>query len=246
MRTTIHSENLIQLSSLFPCNSYLVRENDGFTLIDTGLGGNAQNFVEAAKANGGVIRRIALTHAHGDHIGSLDALHALVPDAEVSISTRSARFLRGDMSLDADEPQVKLRGGWKVCTTTPNRLLEPGDRVGSLEVIASAGHTPGHIAFFDTRDGTLFAGDAYSTRAGTHTAGTLKLFGPFGSMATWHKPTALRSAKALLQWKPTRLATGHGKVLENPIAAMEHAIEEARRKIEGDEWQQNGGLTKTS
>ena len=37
------------------------------------------------------IARIVLTHAHGDHIGSLDALHELLPDAEVLISSRDAR-----------------------------------------------------------------------------------------------------------------------------------------------------------
>jgi glyoxylase-like metal-dependent hydrolase (beta-lactamase superfamily II) len=237
MRITKHEQTMIQLSNLFPANMYLVRENDGFTLIDTGLSGGAKKILAAAEANGAPIRRIVLTHGHADHIGSLDALHALLPDAEVIASERTARFMRGDMRLEADEPQSKLRGGWVTSQTTPTRLLKAGDRVGSLEVVAAPGHSPDHVAYLDTRNGTLFAGDAYSTQAGIHTAGTLRLLFPFTSMATWHKPTALHSAEKLAALKPARLAVGHGKVLTDPVPAMQAAIAEAKRKIEGNGWQ---------
>src|SRR4051812_29843260 len=218
MRIQTHGSNLIQLSmAYFPCNCYLVREADGFTLVDTAIY-SAKGILAAAaqysaEQYGTTIKRIALTHDHSDHVGSLDALHALLPDAEVSISARDARFLRGDMSLDPIESQDKLRGGYVVCKTTPNRLLNAGDKVGSLEVVASPGHTPGHIAFLDHRDGTLIAGDAFSTQGGISTAGTLKLLFPLPAAATWSKLTGLHSAEALLALKPSRLATGHGKVL---------------------------------
>src|SRR5690606_3319210 len=113
-----------------------VREEDGLTVVDTGMGGAAEAIVQAAKTLGAPIRRIALTHSHGDHVGSLDALHALVPDAEVAISAREARFLAGERTLDADEPQTPLKGSITTCTTKPTRLLNAGDRIGSLEVIA--------------------------------------------------------------------------------------------------------------
>ncbi len=231
MRIQTHGDNLIQLSmAYFPCNCYLVREADGFTLVDTALG-SAKGILAAAQKYGTDIKRITLTHAHSDHVGSLDALHELLPDAEVSISARDARFLRGDKSLDANESQEQLRGGYTVCKTTPNRLLNAGDTVGSLEVIASPGHTPGHVAFYDRRDGTLIAGDAFSTQGGISTAGTVKLLFPLPAMATWSKLTGLRRAEALIALKPTRLATGHGKVLDNPVTAMESAIAEAKRKL---------------
>ena len=56
--------------------------------------------------------RIALTHAHGDHIGSLDELAAALPGVEVLISARDARLLAKDKSLDPGEPQAKLRGSY--------------------------------------------------------------------------------------------------------------------------------------
>jgi len=159
MKTTAHAKYLFQLSRLAFVNCYLVREDDGFTLVDTGLSGSARQILNAAQALGAPIVRIALTHAHVDHVGSLDALHQRLPEAEVLISTRDARFLTGDHNLDAGEPQVRLRGGYPICTTKPTRTFVPGDHVGSQEVIASPGHTPGHVAFLDVRDQTLIVGD---------------------------------------------------------------------------------------
>jgi glyoxylase-like metal-dependent hydrolase (beta-lactamase superfamily II) len=237
MKITTFGENLIQLTRLprlFPVNCYLVRENDGFTLIDTGLPGSAEAILAAAQTHGAPIRRIVLTHAHMDHVASLDALHAALPDAEVLISARDARFLAGERSLDADELQGKLRGSYQTCQTKPTGTLTAGDRVGSLEVIAAPGHTPGHVAFFDTRDRALIAGDAFQTRGGVAVSGTLKLLFPFPAMGTWHAPTALASARALRALNPACLAIGHGAVLTTPLPAIDQAIAEAADKQKED------------
>ncbi|HZB76789.1 MAG TPA: MBL fold metallo-hydrolase, partial [Solirubrobacteraceae bacterium] len=63
-------------------NAYLVEEDDGLTLIDTALPRSEKAILAAAERLGRPIVRIVLTHAHQDHIGSLDALHAALPDAE--------------------------------------------------------------------------------------------------------------------------------------------------------------------
>ena len=76
---------------------------------------------------GAPIVRIALTHAHGDHIGSLDELAAALPGVEVLISARDARLLHKDMSLDPGEPQRKLRGSYPGAKTRPTRTLAAGD-----------------------------------------------------------------------------------------------------------------------
>src|SRR3954451_10547213 len=158
MGASRHGDHLIKVTRLGSFNAYLVREDDGSTVIDTGLPGSAKAILAAAEEAGGEIRRIALTHAHTDHVGSVEALHGSLPDAEVLISARDARFLKGDRSLDPGEPQAKLKGSYQKVDVEPTRLLEPGDRVGSLEVVASPGHTPGHVALLDTRDRTLIAG----------------------------------------------------------------------------------------
>jgi glyoxylase-like metal-dependent hydrolase (beta-lactamase superfamily II) len=234
MKITPFGANLIQLTLyplLFPVNFYLVREDDGFTLVDTGLPGSTDAILAAAQAHGASIRRIVLTHAHMDHVASLDALHAALPDAEVLISARDARFLAGERSLDAAELQGKLRGSYQTCQTKPTRALAPGDRIGSLEAIATPGHTPGHMAFLDTRDRALIAGDAFQTRGGVAVSGTLKLLFPFPAIATWHAPTALTSARALRALKPSLLAIGHGPVLTTPLPAIDQAIADAAHHL---------------
>src|SRR5512139_3612560 len=53
-------------------NAFLVKEEDGLPLIDPGLKGNGKQLLADAHELGQTIVRIALTHAHGDHIGGLD------------------------------------------------------------------------------------------------------------------------------------------------------------------------------
>ena len=152
-------------------NAFLVEEEDGLTLVDTAIPGSAKAILAAAAELGRPIVRIALTHAHGDHIGSLDALAEPLPGVEVAISTRDARLLAKNKTTDPGEPpEAKMRGSYPGAKTQPTRTLSPGDRVGSLEVIAAPGHTPGHVAFLDTRDRTLIAGDAFSTLGGVATS----------------------------------------------------------------------------
>ena len=233
MQITSHGTTLVQLTRfprLFPVNCYLVREDDGFTVVDTAITGSAPAILAAARTLGAPIVRIALTHAHSDHVGALDALHALLPTAEVLASTRDARLVVGDLRLDPEEPQVPLRGSYTRCTTRPTHLLLPGDRVGSLTVVDAPGHTPGHIAFLDMRDGTLIAGDAFQTRGGVAVSGMLRPFFPFPALATWHRPTALASAQRLRALRPARLAVGHGAVLADPLPAMDQAIATAEQR----------------
>ena len=216
---TIH-----RVSTLGFVNAYLVREDDGLTLVDAMLPRSHKRILAAADALGAPIVRIALTHAHGDHIGALDALAAALPQAEVLISERDARLLAKDRTMDPGEPAAKLRGGYPGAQTAPTRTFTAGERVGSLEVHAAPGHTPGQMAFLDPRDGTLYCADAFSTLAGVATTARVNPRFPLPAMATWHKPTALESARSLRALDPARLAPGHGKVVESPGAAMDVAI----------------------
>jgi glyoxylase-like metal-dependent hydrolase (beta-lactamase superfamily II) len=208
-------------------NAYLVREDDGLTLVDTMISGSAKRLLAAADELGAPIRRIALTHAHGDHIGSLDALARALPGAEVIISARDARLLNKDKSLDPGEPKGRWRGSFPGARTAPTRTVVAGDRIGSLEVVAAPGHTPGHVALLDTRDGTLLCGDAYSTLGGVATSAKVNPRFPLPTFATWSREIELESARALRALDPARLAPGHGAVVESPTAAMDAAIAKA-------------------
>jgi glyoxylase-like metal-dependent hydrolase (beta-lactamase superfamily II) len=233
MKITEHGDYLIQLSRLGSFNCYFLREDDGLTLVDTNLSGSAKGIIQAAESLGLPIKRLTLTHAHADHAASMDAVIEALPEVEVTFSARTERFLAGDLSLEADEPQSKLRGSYVTSNTKPSRRLAPGDQIGSLKVFAAPGHTPDQIAFIDVRDETLIAGDAYQTKAGTAVMGVMRWLFPFPAMATWDKPTALATARNLYDLQPRRLAVGHGRVLEDPLAEMEKAISEAERSFGG-------------
>lgn len=232
MQRKAHGDYLVQLTQFRSMNCYLVREDDGLTLIDTGMGGAAAAIIGAAGELGAPIVRLVLTHAHMDHAGSLDALAAALPGAQVLIGAREARLLAGDMRLDPAEPQAKLRGGFPKVTTRPGMVLGDGDMVGSLRAVAAPGHTPGQMAFFDTRDGSLIAGDAFQTLGGVAVAGVVRPLFPLPALATWHLPTALETARRLRALSPSRLAIGHGRVLEAPASAMDAAIAAAEARAQ--------------
>jgi glyoxylase-like metal-dependent hydrolase (beta-lactamase superfamily II) len=225
MKSTTVTPDLTQLTRLRFVNAYLVREDDGFTLVDTTTGGAAGDIVAAAERAGAPIRRIALTHGHSDHAGSLDALKERLGDVEVLIPELDARILAGEHVVDG-----KLPGGWpKALKTVPDVRLAAGDRVGSLEVVAAPGHTPGHVAFLDTRDRTLIAGDAFTTYGSVAVPSHFYVRFPLAAMATWDKATTLESAATLRALDPAILVAGHGPAVRNPGPAMDRALARARR-----------------
>jgi glyoxylase-like metal-dependent hydrolase (beta-lactamase superfamily II) len=212
-----------RLNGLFNC--YLVREGDSFTVVDTSFSFVAPEILKTAAKQGAPIRRILLTHAHGDHVGGLDALAAQLPGVEIAIGRRESRFLARDFSLDAEEPQTPLRGMFQKVASRANVLLEDGEIYGSMRVIATPGHTPGHLSFLHLPSGTLLAGDAISTVARLRVVYDSPWYFPFGNMATWHKPTALASVKKLAALGARGVAVGHGKpVMSGVDAAFAYAL----------------------
>lgn len=221
----------------FPVNCYLADEGDSLTLIDTALPFSYKGILKAAETLGKPITHIVLTHAHSDHIGSLDSLKAQLPDCKVVISARDAKLLRGDVTLETGEPRTPIRGGvpkpGKVKTAADLEVSE-GDRIGSFRVIATPGHTPGHIALYNEKTGALIAGDAFQVRGGVAVSGQIRPFFPFPAWATWNKETAIQSAIKLEQLNPNVLGVGHGRLLINPKAAMAQAIRQAQHAVRGE------------
>jgi glyoxylase-like metal-dependent hydrolase (beta-lactamase superfamily II) len=225
VKTSHLSENLIQITRLRFVNAYLVREEDGFTLVDTTTNGATDDLLSAAEEGGAEIRRIALTHGHGDHVGSLDALKQRLGDSvTISMPEIDARIHAGEKVVEG-----KLPGMWPKLETTPDIRLAPGDRVGSLEVVASPGHTPGHVAFFDTRDRSVIAGDVFTSYGRLAVSSHFYWRFPFATMATWDRAKDIESARALRELDPSLVVVGHGPGQTEPAAAMDRAIARAQQ-----------------
>jgi glyoxylase-like metal-dependent hydrolase (beta-lactamase superfamily II) len=216
-------DNIIQITRWRFVNAFLVREDDGFTLVDTTVGGGADELIAAARNAGAEIRRIALTHGHGDHVGSLDALKAALGDSvEVLMPELDARILAGEKVLDG-----KPAGSWPKVQTSPDVRLTGGERIGSLEVIPTPGHTPGHVSFLDSRDRTIIVGDTFTSIGGLAVSNHFYLRFPLAAMATWDKGKDLESAKKLRELAPATLVVGHGGPVSNPGPAMDKAVSAA-------------------
>jgi glyoxylase-like metal-dependent hydrolase (beta-lactamase superfamily II) len=197
-------------------NAYFVREDDGLTLVDTTMNG-ADQLLAVAERLGAPIRRIALTHGHGDHVGSLDALKQRLGDSvEVLMPELDAQIHAGE--------REKTKGSWPKVATVPDVRLQEGDRVGSLEVVATPGHTPGHVSFLDTRDRALIAGDVFTSYGRVETTSRLYWRFPLATTATWDKERNLASAQKLRALEPTVLFVGHGPVVADPLPAIDRAL----------------------
>ena len=223
MSTAQINQNLIQINRWRFVNAFLVREDDGFTLVDTTVGGGADELIAAARNAGAEIRRIALTHGHGDHVGSLDALKEKLKDSvEVLMPQLDARIHAGEKVVDGKPP-----GSWPTLKTTPDVRLTGGEQIGSLEVIPTPGHTPGHVSFLDTRDKTIIVGDTFTSIGGLAVSNHIYLRFPLAAMATWDKAKDLESAKKLRELEPAMLVVGHGGPVRNPGPAMDKAVSAA-------------------
>ncbi len=224
----------VQLTRFGLVNCFLVREPDGLTLIDASVKGSGAGILTAAA--GEPIRRLLLTHAHVDHVGSVDEIVAKQPGIMVSASKRSLPFLAlppcrklyPEELQNGGEADSKgeVKGATPGMATPVSLVLHEGDNVGSLRVIETPGHIPGHLSFLDERDGTLYAGDALFGMSHLGITGWSPWWFPLNKC--WNRRLAKESAERLLDFDIERFATGHGPVREGGRAALEQAIVRAQ------------------
>jgi glyoxylase-like metal-dependent hydrolase (beta-lactamase superfamily II) len=191
---------------------WLVREDDGWTLLDTGSPHDAPTVLKATLAHtrGEAPRRIILTHGHLDHAGTAGFLQERwsIP---VLAHREERHYIEGTNWYGSVRPAW---WGFRLIQEPfglANRIRPPrivdvladGDRVGSLEVRHVPGHTPGMIALIHRRDRAIVAGDTFVSRG-------LQLYPP-AKFFTPDPPTALRSMGRLVDEDFDHLLASHGR-----------------------------------
>lgn len=147
-------------------NVYVVINNKGLTVIDTGTLGNAKKIVAYIKEIGyqpNDVSTIILTHHHLDHTGSLKELKDLT-GAKAAISEIEADYVSGKKPYPKPK-NILMRAAPLFLKAAPADIevvLKDGLKIDNLVVIETPGHTPGSIMLYDAQRKALFAGDTLS------------------------------------------------------------------------------------
>lgn len=128
----------------FDVRCFLVTHATGITLIDTGLDQSVPLVTEKLAEIGGDwsdVTDVILTHHHPDHTGGLAEVIARAPGAAVWAGAE-----------DTFPVAVKA--------------AEDGETIRGLRVIATPGHTAGHLSLLATDDDVLLIGDLAGNQNG--------------------------------------------------------------------------------
>jgi glyoxylase-like metal-dependent hydrolase (beta-lactamase superfamily II) len=157
-----------------PTNLTLVRKGDDLVLIDMGSGdrfmptaGKLWENLKAAGIETDKITKVVFTHGHPDHLwGLLDEFDEVVaPDAEFHVAAAEWDFWFGD---HADRSLPPERAGFVTgarrrfeAIKDKVKMVKPGDDIVSgMSVVATPGHTQGHVSFaLAGGDGMVVGGD---------------------------------------------------------------------------------------
>jgi glyoxylase-like metal-dependent hydrolase (beta-lactamase superfamily II) len=142
-------------------NAFALRGPDGVSLVDAGTGdawgpalGHLRQALPAAGIAPDQVRRVLLTHIHGDHaLGLLDGESPWLPAAEVLVPEADLRFFTDPAAREA-QPEAR-RGGFAIAERLQKaygpRLRPIPDRpvaaLPGVEALPLPGHTPGHTGF---------------------------------------------------------------------------------------------------
>src|SRR5919106_1404482 len=202
----------------------IVDEQNGNTLVDAGLPGQAEAIGAALiEAGTGVrdLRRIIFTHQDLDHVGSGAAL-VRQSGARVLAHSADAPHIDGSLRLLKPSPEM-LEVLERLEPVGVDEHLEDGERLdiaGGTKVIFTPGHTPGHLSLYLERSKVLIAGDALRAQRGS-------LNGPNPSM-TLEMGTAGQSLRRLRDLEIDTIVCYHAAVVaDDANGQLRRVIQEA-------------------
>lgn len=207
---------------------YLLEDDDGFTIIDSGLGLAARRVLRQLAGSGrspSDVKRILITHGHTDHVGGLAALKEAT-GAQVIVSAYERVYIEGKKPIvgpkrDQVPPLARMMVS-KPQTLPPvlvDRVVTDGDVLtevlGGLHVVSTPGHTPGHLAFWQPQMRILFCGDVVMNM--------IRLRLPFAAYTPDMKQNK-RSIKRIVDLDPEIICFGHGPPFKTNAAARLRAF----------------------
>lgn len=159
----------------FEASPLLLKSGSDVVLLDTGAGGNfgptMGKIAESLKAAGteaGAVTKVIYTHAHPDHLwGTLGADgKSVFPNASFHVAEAEWNFwvtpdLASKMPKDM-EGMVKTTQSQLAAIKDKVAMFKSGAEVlPGINVLDTAGHTPGHVSFeLAGGDGLIITGDA--------------------------------------------------------------------------------------
>jgi glyoxylase-like metal-dependent hydrolase (beta-lactamase superfamily II) len=168
---------------------YAIEDPEGWTIVDSGLGGPETTAAWRAaldELGNPHVRRLVITHFHADHIGASADLVALTGASEVVEGRDDLRSAERSFGARRDdfESAAYLAGlgmppvlvdAWLGSSfandtelATPTRLVDEGDELEiagtPYRVLVLRGHADGHIVLYDERGGRMFGGDVLLQR----------------------------------------------------------------------------------
>lgn len=218
---------------------YLVASDDGWTVVDTGLGVPGAREQWQGVLDGIDVAQIFITHFHPDHVGGAADVAELTgaPVLQGAADYEQCRRAWGDDSAnvlpeymrrhglpDAEVARMGQEAGFlraAVHAATDPHLVAEGDSVDGWEVLHLPGHADGHLALM--RDDVLIAGDTILTPI-TPTVGVYP--------DARENPLAdyLGSLRRIAELAPRVALSGHGKPVEDPAGrAREIAVHHDER-----------------
>jgi len=206
-------------------NAYLIQDDEGVVVYDTGEKRMAGAIATAAARMGG-LKQIVLGHADTDHRGAAAALSALAPVVCHPDAVAEAEGAGGRTYWDLSKlpPPVRLlhrvhhRWIWDGGPVQISATVRAGDEITGFEVIELPGHAPGQIGLWRAGDRVALVSDCFylTTMWGRPTAARVP-------HAAYNVDTeqARRSIAALAALDPLIAAPGHLGPLTGPAVRAE-------------------------